>query len=69
MCKSPSGPKVAKTGPEDAWEKIDFNEEIRKKEERNAVTWKSAAGGRDERIQSTTGRSKRERCVRKRWFV
>lgn len=69
VCKAPSGPKVAKTGPEDAWGKRNFNEEMRKKEEGNAVTWKSAAGSRDERIQPTTGKNKRQRCVEKRWFV
>lgn len=69
MCKAPSGPKVAKTGQENAWRKIDFNEEMKKKEEGNAVTWKTAAGSRDEKIQPTTGKSKRERCVWEKWFV
>lgn len=47
MCKAPtSGPKADESGQEDAWGKIDFNEEM-KEEEGNAVAWKTAAGSRD----------------------
>lgn len=70
MWKAPtSGPKADESGQEDAWGKIDFNEEKKEEEEGNAVAWKAAAGSRDERIQPATGKSKRERCVGKRCFV
>lgn len=70
MCEAPtSHPKADKSGQEDAWGKIDFNEEMKEEEEGNVVTWKTAAGDRDERIQPTTGKNKREKCVGKRCFV
>lgn len=70
MCKAQtSGPKADESGQEDAWGKIDFNEEMKEEEGGNAVAWKTAVSSRDERIQPTTGKSKRERCVGKRWFV
>lgn len=70
MRKAPtSRSKVNESGQEDAQGKTDFHEEMEQEEEGNVVAWKTAAGSRDGRIRPITGRSKRERCVGKRWFV
>jgi len=70
VCKATtSGPKAGELGQEDAWGKRDFNEENEKGEEGNELAWETAAGSRDERIQPTTGKSKRERCVGKGGLV
>lgn len=48
--QSPSiRPKADESGQEAAWGKIDFNGEMKEEAEGNAVTWKTAAGSRDER--------------------